>query len=93
LEDHDDVKKKKISWKEAPAFHLIGLLGCSLCLLRSIVGFFQRFDFDGWDNEWPMLSIIFALLVWYFVNGCQSGLGEEEAVEDALKENNKRKGD
>lgn len=85
--------KKKRSWKEAPVFHLIGLLGCSLCLIYSIIEFIRRFDFDGWDNEWPGLSIIFAFLVWYFVNGCRGGLGEEEAVEDALKEENKRKGD
>lgn len=87
------MKKKKESWKEAPVFHLFGLLVCSVCLIRSIVGYFEKFSMDGWANEWGSMSIIYILLVWYFVNGCRSGLGEEEAIEDALKEENKRKGD
>lgn len=85
--------KKKQSWKEAPLFHLVGFMLCSLCLIRSIAGYFEKFSMEGWANEWGTLSVIFALLVWYFANGCRSGLGEEEAVEDALKEEDKRKGD
>lgn len=84
---------KKQSWKEAPVFHLVGLLVCSICLMWSLVRYVQRLGFDGWANEWGSFAIIYILLVWYFVNGCQSGLGEKEAVEDALKEDDHRKGD
>ena len=81
--------KKKQSWKEAPAFHLIGLLTCTLALVWAIYNYVERFHRDGWGNEYINFVIIYALLVWYFVAGAKSGLGEMDAVEEGLKEKNK----
>jgi len=82
--------KKSRPWKEAPVFHLIGLLVSILGLLIGATYYAGRFERDGWMNEHFLETVLYGFLFVYFMIGVRSGKGESEAIEEVLEDKEKR---
>ena len=82
--------RKARPWKEAPFFHLIGLLIAGLGLLVEVIYYLERLSHDGWLNDHFAGVTLYAFLFFYFIIGARYGEGEADAVEEVLEKKEKK---